>query len=408
MRIVHLNTTANRGGAAQAAARLHRALCRQGVDSRLRVQFEAAAEQGGVSGPEGKIAKAAALLRDVAATLPLLPYSRTADDVFSLDWVLSRSARDVSLMQPDLVHLHWINAGFVPAHLLTRFRRPLVWTLHDMWPMTGGCHHARDCTGYLSCCGNCPVLKSPRAWDLSRAMMKRKARCWRDLDIHLIAPSYWMAQQAGSSALFRDADIRVIPNGVDLARYRPWDRKLARDILGLPDGPLVLFSAAKGLATPYKGGELALETVAGLRAQGHDATLVVMGADDDTARDTVPVHGLGQLHDDATRALAYAAAHVCLSCSSEDNLPSTVSESLACGTPVVAFAVGGVPEMVDDGVDGYLVRQGDVAGLVAALAAAVDGRETLTVAARRKAEQRFDIRQVAAAHQQLYETLLAP
>jgi glycosyltransferase involved in cell wall biosynthesis len=409
MRVVHLNTMASRGGAAQAAGRLHRELLRQGMDSKLRVQFEASAEQSGVSGPAGKIAKAAALLRDVSAMLPLLPYRRSADDVFSADLLPSRTARDVRALAPDLVHLHWTNAGFVPIHLLPRLRRPLVWTLHDMWPLTGGCHHARDCTGYQSDCGHCPVLNSRHTWDLSRAVLKWKARCWRDLDIHLVAPSRWMAAAAGRSRLFRDAPVSVIPNGVDLATYRPWDRALARDILRLPAGPLVLFSAAKGLSTPYKGGDTAAQAMAALRSAGHDATLVVMGGGADAERPKlpVPVHWLGQLHDDTSRALAYAAADVCLSCSSEDNLPSAVSESLACGTPVVAYAVGGVPDMLDDGINGYLVPHGDFAGLVRGMAAALDAGQALAGAARQKAEQVFDIRRVAMAHTQLYEALLA-
>lgn len=409
MRVIHLNTMASGGGAAQAAGRLHRELLRQAVDSGLRVQFGAAAEQSGVSGPQGKIAKAAALLRDTAAVLPVLPYGKSGDDIFSADLLPSRTARDVRRLTPDLVHLHWTNAGFVPIHLLPRLRVPLVWTLHDMWPLTGGCHYARDCSGYQANCGNCPVLHSRRTWDLSRAVLNWKARCWRGLDIHLVAPSRWMAQAAAGSRLFRDTQISIIPNGLDLAVYRPWQRALARDILRLPGGPLVLFSAARGLGTPYKGGDLGVRAVAALREQGHDATLLVMGggADAAHAKLPVPVHWLGQLHDDASRALAYAAADVSLSCSSEDNLPYTVMESLACGTPVVAFQVGGVADMVDEGHNGYLVPPGDVAALVRGMAAVLADRQSLSLAARRKAEQTFDIRQVATAHRQLYEQLLA-
>lgn len=408
MRIVHLNTTAQKGGAAQAASRLHRGLRASGIDSRMHVQFGAAAEEGGVSGPQGKPAKASALLRDVGALLPLLPYRIARGDVFSAQLLPARTAREVATLAPALVHLHWIGAGFVPVHLLGRFPQPLVWTLHDMWPMTGGCHHARTCSGFETACGNCPVLNSRRGMDLSRLVHKWKSRCWRELDIHLIAPSRWMAEQAGRSSLFAHRPISIIANGLDLACYRPWDRQLARELLGLPDGPLVLFSAARGLHTPYKGGDTAQQVMAGLRAAGVDATLVVMGGGPQAsdAGHTVPVHWLGQLHDDASRALAYAAADVSLSCSSEDNLPSTISESLACGTPVVAYQAGGIGDMLDDSVHGYLVRLGEVAGLVQGLAAVIARRGEFSSAARHKAEQLFDIRQVAQQHQRLYETLI--
>lgn len=408
MRVVHLNTTASLGGAAQAVRRLHVALAQQGVDSAMRVQFGASGAAAGISGPADKAGKAAALVRDVAALLPLQFYRRSPGDVYSADLVLARTERDVRRLRPDLIHLHWINAGFVPIHLLRRFRRPLVWTLHDMWPMTGGCHHARACTGYQAACGHCPVLNSAHAWDLSRAILAWKSRSWRDLAIHLIAPSRWMAEQARRSSQFRDAAITVIPNGVDLARYRPWDRGLARNILQLPDTPLILFSASKGLVTPYKGGDVALAAVAGLRASGCDATLVVMGGgpEDRIDHHQVPVRYLGYLHDDVSRALACAAADICLSCSSEDNLPSTITESLACGTPVVAYDVGGIGDTIEDGQSGYLVEFGDLTGLVQAMKRAIEHRPALAVAARARAESTFDIESVATAHRRLYEALL--
>ena len=407
MRIVHLNTSAQKGGASQAVGRLHRALCSADVDSKMLVQFGAAADDGGVSGPLSKSAKASALLRDVGAVLPLLPFRIWPSDVFSAQLVPSRTARDVGVLDPDLVHLHWVCAGFVPIHLLRRFQKPLIWTLHDMWPMTGGCHHARDCSGFEDACGNCPVLNSHHAMDLSRLVHRVKARSWRGLDIQLIAPSHWMAEQARRSKLFSDRPITVIANGVDLESYRPWDQQMARDILGLPDGPLILFSAANGLQAPYKGGDVVQQAVAALRAKGVEATLVVMGGKRQTRSPShLPVHWLGHLYDDASRALAYAAADVSISCSSEDNLPSSISESLACGTPVVAYDVGGVSDMLDDGVNGYLLRQGDVAGLVQGVTAAIARRRELSPAARDKAERCFDIRNVALQHRELYETLI--
>lgn len=410
MKVLHLSAFDDRGGAAKAAFRLHRGLQGLGVESLMRVQF-AGSKSAPVLAPHGKLGKSFALLRDTLEPLPLRLYDRQPGAVFSINWVPSGVAGSVVRDKPDLVHLHWINAGFVSIRRWSSLPHPIIWTLHDMWPFTGGCHYAGDCKRFTEHCGRCPQLRSAHSWDLSRLVLAAKKRYLPGRTaLVAVAPSRWMAQQARSSRLFGELDIRVIPNGLDLSIYRPVEKAVARRLFNMPDGPLLLFSAAHGLAAPYKGGAALVDILNGLYRDGHVFTLVLMGNKSlpEGFAAEFPIFPLGELHDDISKALAYAAADVSVHSAYQDNLPNTVAESLACGTPVIGTAVGGVPEMVDDKVNGALVPAGDAECFVDSLIWFLSkaNKQAMNLAARSKAEDNFDIVRVAAQYWSLYAELV--
>lgn len=410
MRVVHLNAFDRRGGAAIAVSRLHRALRAAGVDSQLLVQFQAGDAEG-VTGPRSRCHKAQALAGDVLDPLPVLAYRRRQASVFSCNWVPSGAAGRAMALQPDLVHLHWVNSGMLAPRALRRLRGPVIWTLHDMWPFTGGCHYAADCAGYKQHCGGCPQLGSRLGVDLSRWTMRRKRHNWEQLILLPVAPSQWLAECATQSSLFRDTDVRVIPNGLDLAVWRPVAQAQARELLGLPKGPLLLFSAARGLLTTFKGGSTLLQALHELYTGGRRFTLLLMGnaALPGGLQAGFPVHLLGELQDDVSKVLAYSAADITVHSATQDNLPNTVTESLACGTPVAAMAVGGLSEMITDGSNGFLVPADDGSALAQALAGYLDtaDQRVMSWAAREKAEASYDVKKVAAAYRSLYEEVVA-
>lgn len=408
MKLLQLSSFDDRGGAAIAAIRLHQGLLAAGVDSDMLVQFKGG-DAARVHGPQGKWRRGMALLRDTAEVLPLALHRHRNTSVFSLNWLPSGIGKQVYGHAPDLVHLHWVNAGMLSPSALRQIGRPLIWTMHDMWPFTGGCHYAGDCERYRQRCGHCPQLGSQRDIDLSRWLMERKRRNWQGLPITPVAPSQWLADHAAHSSLFADRDIRVIPNGLDLSRWRPVDRQQARQLLGLPDGPLLLFCAARGLTSPFKGGAGLLEILSDLHARGRRFTLLLMG---DSAlppgmHAEFPVHALGKLHDDISKVLAYSAADVTLHTAEQENLPNTIAESLACGTPVIGNAVGGVPEMIDERDNGLLIPAGDHAAFARALAWYLDSADHagMSRAARRKAMASYDLAKTASSYRGLYEEL---
>ncbi|HEC15522.1 MAG TPA: glycosyltransferase [Sedimenticola sp.] len=412
MKVVHLNSFELKGGAAKAARRLHHGLVEAAVTSRMLVQFKES-DDWRIQGPVTKAEKAAALIKDALDPLPKAIYPRGREKVWSINWTPASVARRIGTLGADLVHLHWINAGFVSVESIGRIARPVVWTLHDMWPLTGGCHYDKGCQRFLEGCGRCPQLCSSSRHDLSRLGFRRKQGAWRNIQLTLVAPSRWLAGEAGKSPLFQDRDIRVIANGLDLDVYKPRERAQARELLGLPgDRPLVLFCAAGDFLDPRKGGELIRKILAPLAAWPGDKRplLAVMGSSEPQAAYPCPLEMLylGRMHDDIAIALAYAAADVFLAPSFQDNLPNTVMEALACGTPVAAFRVGGIPEMIDHGVNGYLAACGDEAGLGAGVAWLLNHPEParLAEAARKTAEQCYDIKRQAQCYIELYEELV--
>lgn len=407
MKALLLSTTDIRGGACRGAFKLFTALDkRQDVEPRMLVQEK--------YGEHPLVDPLCVPLRGRRKQFDLHGLWRDYPDrvrtPFSVHRVPGGVAWAVRRQRPDLAHLHWVSAGFVRIEALARFRVPLVWTFRDMWPMTGGCHYAGDCLGYLEQCGFCPILRSGAESDLSRRIFKRKQRAWKELGIHVVAPCAWMADCARQSALFRDADITVIPNGVDVARFAPVEQVAARRELGLPErGRLLLFGAEYALQDARKGFAHLREALKRLRHRlgPEGLSLLVFGADLPSDHDLpFPARSLGRVDDDRLLGLAYSAADVFCAPSVQENMANTVLESLACGTPVVAFRIGGMPDMITPEENGWLAEPFDpddlAQGIMWSTQAGIPARE----AARRSALERFDINLVAAQYAAVYARIM--
>ena len=222
-----------------------------------------------VHAPDTSLQQALARIAPRADQLPARRYRHRAPGLFSTAWLPDLLASRLLAQRPDVVHLHWINYGFVRIETLARIGRPLLWTLHDMWPFTGGCHYAGACGRYQAGCGDCPQLDSASAVDLSSRTMRRKRLAWSGRDLTVIAPSRWLAGLAGRSALFAASRVEVIPNCLDTVRFCPGSKAAARAALGLPqDRRLVLFVALDADAEPRKGFDQ-LEAALGRLSTGH-------------------------------------------------------------------------------------------------------------------------------------------
>jgi glycosyltransferase involved in cell wall biosynthesis len=400
------------GGAARAAYRLHRGLQNIGVESQMLVQ-DKQSDDCTVIAPESKVSKGISKLKPTLDSLPLQLYPQRDRSTYSVQWLTDKLASQVAQINPDVINLHWINNGYLKIETIAKFNKPIVWTLHDMWAFTGGCHYNGDCINYINSCGACPQLHSNKEKDLSRWIWQRKAKAWQNLNITIVTPSHWLSKCAASSSLLKDTRIEIIPYGLDTKQYKPIEKSVARSILGFPqDKQLILFGAMSATSDPRKGFNLLQSALQKLSQSGwgDQVELFIFGA---SQPKTLPElgfksHYLGRLNDDISLSLVYAAADVFLAPSVQDNLPNTVMESLACGTSCVAFDIGGMPDMIDHQQNGYLAKSFDVEDLARGIAWVLEDEERLRklgVNGREKVEQNYTLEINSQNYLSLYENL---
>jgi len=412
-----LNTNDVVGGAARAAYRLHRGLQAIGIPSRMLVRTKESLDPTVLDAKRLQPNKLGWLLLRFSQAIDRLPLvlARQRPDPWGIGWFPNGLSRIVDDLSPDLVHLHWITGGFVPVRTLARLRQPVVWTLHDDWPLTGGCNLAGACRRFQEACGRCPQLGSSRERDLSRRVHNEKVRAWRTQEIIAVAPSRWLAERAKSSRVFRDRRIEVIPNGIDTQRHRPLDKAQARAILGLPENlKIILFGAVKATSDPNKGFSYlqgALQSLPALMLS-QQVMLLVFGAEQP---ENEPVPGfatryLGQLCDDVSLALAYSAADVVVVPSRQEAFGLVAAEAQACGTPAVAFDGTGLRDIIDHQQTGYLARSYEVEDLARGICWVLEDGERwreLSRRARAKVKAEFELTHIARRYADLYAEVLA-
>jgi glycosyltransferase involved in cell wall biosynthesis len=413
MRPLLVNVSDSEGGAARVTQRLHRQFLKDGIDSRYYVQFGRSDDQGLIA-PTGNLGKVSARIRPQLDSIPLLFYPNRTQELFSPAVVPDQLRRTVRSVHPDIVHLNWICKGFVRIETIGRISQPVVWTLHDSWGFTGGCHVPMDCLRYREGCGLCPKLASNRKYDLSRRIYARKARLFAKGNATVVCPSSWLASCARSSPLLRGTRIETIPNGIDLQTFKPIEKKTARSILDLPQEPsIILFGAMGAVTDPNKGFSELKEAVVRLsRARpAGKLLLVVFGASRAPGIEQlgIPVRYLGRLFDDVSLCVLYSAADVFVAPSHQENFPTTVMESMACGTPTVAFNCSGLPDLIQDRKSGFLAAPYDAQDLARGITWVLEDRSralALGAAARERTEKEFALKDAAARYLQLYEELI--
>lgn len=414
------------GGAARATERLVQALRGWGDDA-VRVEVRTPTMAGRSEPwhrrglPAGSSAARRWVSRRVASAAARLPWGTGNPILHSRADVWTGLGRELDREAPDVINLHWLGTGTLSVEEIGRLRPPTVLTLHDMWAFCGAEHYTDDdrfVQGYPR--GARPPGESGLDWN--RIVWRRKRRSWRR-PMTVVAPSRWLADCARRSALMSDWPVHVIPNPIDVDLWQPLDRRFARSLLGLPDrAPVILFGAVGGESQHIKGGDLLLEALRRLPshltedATGSAPVLAVFGGKrslvEESGRLPFPIHHLGRIGDDRLLRAAYSAADVMVVPSRLDNLPNTAVEAMACGTPVAAFRIGGLPDIVEDRVNGRIVQPFDVDALAAAVAELLqdaDSRGRMAARSREAVVQRYRSAVVRRAYADLYrEVALSP
>lgn len=406
MRIALINTTDYSGGAETVTRALHDGLRRRGHDSVFWV--------GRRHGTEDLT---------VARSIPCTGAQRSAaaryarKGFFSLKVPASEAfATSRHLEHVDLIHLHNAHGHYLSIQGIAMLaeRRPLIWTLHDFFPLTGGCAFPFDCTRWLSVCGSCPQLgRYPMVtpYDRTRRMQSIKRKTFRDLEVTMVTPSRHLARAVELSGMFASASVQTIPYGVDTDVFRP-RRTSARRRLGLASDVPVVLLAAQGLDDPRKGIRLAVDALGGV-ALAHLVVLLIGGGDVQGIGDALggtEVRTFGYLADQDEMACRYAAADLVVFPSLAENFPCTVIEAMSCGTPVVAFDIDGVTEQIIDGRTGYLVPKGDAGQLARAcrrLLSDRDGLRAVGTAAREYIERELALDRFLDRHEHLYQQVMS-
>lgn len=412
MKILHINRSDSVGGAARAATRLLEGMRQQGVDEQLFVQQRSMSSDN-ITSPPSYIANTVGPARRALESLLVMMSSGKTHGLFSPAYLPNIRTNTISSFAPDIIHLHWV-ARMLRLEALNRFQTPIVWTLHDSWPFTGGCFLPADCDRYRESCGSCPVLGSSRENDLSRWVWRRKLNAWQNLDLTLVAPSRWMQDCAKASSLFRDKRVEVIPNGLDIKIFSPIDKNSARTKLSLPkEKRLILYGAKAATQDRNKGFHLLSEALRyiGNTPGPRDIELVVFGteASERFQEFNLKTNFFSWQENERDLAELYAASDIFVFPSLQESLGYTAMEAMACGTPCVAFDQGGVPDLIDHKVCGYLARPYEPEDLARGILWILEDQDRYKAIAdqsRNKIEREFAMEAVAKRHTDLYSELL--
>jgi glycosyltransferase involved in cell wall biosynthesis len=415
MKILHINTSDNSGGASIAAFRLHNTMLNNGIDSKYLVLHRT--------------------INDRHDIISLSKYDRYIKK--NINTVLEKIARkgldntrglysfflfgiDVSkyleVINPDIIYLHWICGSFINYRILKRILKtgkPVFWFMHDMFPITGGCHYSFECTKYYSKCSRCSFYKKNTVLpDLSAMQFSVKCRIYKQFDnLAFIAPSKWMAGCARMSGLTKDKHIYHIPNLIDPARFKAADKNAVRGLFSIGrEIKVIAFGADSALSNPYKGWVYFRDALR-LMAKENVLTdtpieVLVFGSsyNREIAGDIpFPCHFLGKLCDEYSMIMMYSCVDVFVIPSLADNFPNTILESVSCNIPVVGFNVGGIPDMVNDHT-GYLARYKDSADLAKGIMALLlTGKKDVSVHA-----SPFYANAILDLHKNMWESVNTP
>ena len=417
MRVLIVNTNEKTGGAAVAARRLLNALNGNGVKARMLVSKKESDNVSVVGLKSGK-SHSWHFLWERVSIFCRCHFSKK--HLFEID--IANSGYDITQLrefkEADVIHLSWINQGMLSLKGIRKILdsgKPVIWTMHDLWPATAICHYARGCTKFHSSCHNCPLLPGGgNGNDISAKVWRKKQRLLDGKTVHFVACSKWLASEARKSALIKEQYVTDIPNPIDSRQYNAGDKVKARKLLELPlDKKIILFVSQK-VTDERKGMEFFVEAVEKIITDNPDmrdnTVIAILGgnAEEVTARLSMPAFSLGYINDASRIVEVYRAADVYVLPSLEDNLPNTIMEAMACGVPCVGFAVGGIPEMIDHKLNGYVASEKDSVDLAAGITFVLEkaDHEKLSREAIKKVALCYSQQNVALRYIDLYEHAL--
>ncbi len=405
MKVVLINHSDTRGGASVVTLRLMNALRNAGIDARMIVMHK--------SPDSPYICTAEPAWRRKACFLYEHEYIFTHNG-FSRDTLFKISIANCGMplhkhpwvKEANVVCLNWVNQGMLSLSEISKIKAPIVWTMHDMWCLTGVCHHAGKCKGYLKQCGHCPLIShGTKANDMSSDTHRRKKELYAAKKIHFVAVSTWLAQKCGESSLLKPEEVTVIPNAFPVENFSDKPVK-PRSAYGLPDDKKLVVMGAARLDDPIKGFDIAIDALN--RVDRNDITAIFFGEIRDKSlleRLKAPYVSIGTITDATTLHDVYAHSSVVLSTSHYETLPGTLIEGMASGCVPVSFGHGGQPDIIDHMSTGYIARYLDASDIASGIRWSLDTPPS-TEEMRKAIIQRFSSSNIAYQYINLFENIL--
>lgn len=345
-------------------------------------------------------------------------HSKSVRFLFSTNRFGFPITKNSNILTSDIIHLHWINHSFISLNELNRLfhlNKPIVWTFHDMWAFTGGCHYVGSCLNYQNECGNCPLLAHPNPNDLSHQLWNHKKEIYHNSNLTIVTCSHWLAERVKSSKLLGHIEPIIIPNPINRNIFYHKNTTDIKKRLNISDDRFVLLFGAASISDKRKGLHYLIEALHLLKQNHPDLanqlTLLVVGRIKEPLLDLneFTVMAIGSISDENEMADYYSAADAYISPSLEDNLPNTIMESLSCGTPVIAFSSGGIPEMIIHKKTGYLAEPKSAEELVNGILwlSKQPNKQDISNHAIQFVEENYSENVVAKKYVDLYQSLLS-
>lgn len=407
MNVLHITAGTLDGGAARGAYFLHKGLLSQGVNSHLLLNEHLDSDDCSLSTTAGnKIKYAMSRIRGkLDRFIPKL-YKNYKNNIFSTGMIGADITKTKEYKNADIIHLHWINSGFISIKQLSKFNKPIVWTMRDMWPFTGGCHYALDCEQFESGCGSCPQLGSDTEYDLSRFVFKQKLKNYPQ-SIHFVGISSWISSEASRSSITKDRKVTTIFNCIDTNEFQLHDKVKARAAMGINTTKKIILCGSTSLTDFYKGFDKFIDSLAFLDSSKY--MLIFFGKAEESLLSTLGFEfkSFGFVSNNRLLNLMYSSADVFVAPSIQEAFGKTVVEAMSSGTPVTCFDATGPGDIVMHLKCGYKADPFRPESLAMGIEWVVNHQEyeSLRVKARERAVNTFSHVEIAKQYHKLYSSL---